>query len=138
MRTAIHPRLYDPAPDDPVLNGGQCAHCGRVYFPPIGLGCENCGAPAESLTSVALATDGVVFAIAEVNVNAQGTSPFSVVEVVLDAGPLIRAAVHPASPPLQIDDRVRARWHAVKRSDAGADLVEPAFIKSTFIFGESE
>ncbi|MFB8005249.1 Zn-ribbon domain-containing OB-fold protein [Nocardia sp. NPDC056000] len=120
-----------------MLNGGQCARCGRVYFPPIGIGCENCGAPAESLVPRALPTAGVVFAVAEVNVNTQGTKPFSVTEVVLAAGPLIRAVVHPASPPLHIGDQVRARWHVVKRNDAGADLVEPAFIKSASAFGDS-
>ncbi|MGW4531283.1 zinc ribbon domain-containing protein [Nocardia sp. NPDC004340] len=125
MRVAVNPRLYDPLPDDPVLLGCECEACGRVYFPPIGLGCEMCGAGEGRLRSRALRAEGVVFAVAEVAVDPLGAAPFTVAEIVLDEGPLIRALTHPESHAPRIGDRVAARWHVVRRDDA--ELVEPAF-----------
>ncbi|WP_157184715.1 hypothetical protein [Nocardia niigatensis] len=127
MRVAAHPRLYDPLPEDPVLNGAECAHCGRVYFPPIGLGCEICGAAESRLLPKALRAEGVVFAVADVLIDPQGAGPFTIAEIVLDGGPLIRATVHPESPALSIGDRVSARWQVVRRDDSTAEVVEPAF-----------
>lgn len=131
MRTAVHPRLYDPSLDDPLLKGLACANCSRAYFPPIGLGCECCGAAPDLLVSKSLPAVGTVFAVAEVNVDSQGTAPFVVAEVVLDAGPLIRAVVHPESSELRIGERVSARWHVVGRHEDGSELVEPAFASAT-------
>lgn len=128
MRTASQPRLYDATPDTPVLNGVVCTHCDRVYFPPMGIGCEICGATDAQLASRALETVGTVFAMADVHISTGDTpTPFTVAEIVLDAGPLIRTMIHPESAPLQIGDRVRGRWHVVDRGADGADIVEPAF-----------
>ncbi|MGW4353067.1 Zn-ribbon domain-containing OB-fold protein [Nocardia sp. NPDC004582] len=125
MRVAVNPRLYDPLPDDPVLLGCECEVCGRVYFPPIGLGCETCGVGEGRLRARTLRAEGVVFAVAEVGVDPLGAAPFTVAEIVLDAGPLIRALTDPESPVPRIGDRVAARWRVVRRDDA--ELVEPAF-----------
>lgn len=128
MRIAANPRLYDPSPDDPVLTGAECGHCRRVYFPPLGIGCEMCGAPADQLRPEALAAEGVVHAVAEVFVSPGKTpTPFTVAEVVLEAGPLIRAVVHQDSPEVRIGDRVVGRWSVVERRDDGGELVEPRF-----------
>jgi hypothetical protein len=128
VRIAAHPRLYDPLPDVPVLTGTQCAGCARVYFPPIGIGCEMCGAPAEDLLTTPVAATGTVHALAQVHLHhGDPETPFTIAEIVLDAGPLIRAMVHPESPPLSIGVRVTARWNAVGVDDAGAPIVEPAF-----------
>ncbi|AYF77359.1 hypothetical protein D7D52_30055 [Nocardia yunnanensis] len=124
MRVAVHPRLYDPSFDDPLLAGTECRECGRVYFPPMGLGCENCGAAADKLTETRFTATGVVFAVADVAVPAQG-GPFTIAEIVLDAGPLIRISVHPDSATVRIGDRVTGHWHRSRRQEAGADLVEP-------------
>ena len=128
MRIAAHPRLYDPLPDVPVLSGTQCARCARVYFPPIGLGCEICGAPAEDLLPTMVAATGTIHALAQVHLH-QGApdTPFTIAEIALDAGPLIRAMVHPESPPLSIGVAVTARWNKVGVDDAGVPVVEPAF-----------
>ncbi|MGW4369403.1 Zn-ribbon domain-containing OB-fold protein [Nocardia takedensis] len=125
MRTAAHPRWYDPTPEDPVLDGCECAKCGWVYFPPITLGCESCGARAEHLETLPLPAVGAVFAVAEVDPS--GAAPHTVAEIVLDSGVLIRAMAHPDGPPLRIGDRVRARWSVLDRDETGAELVEPAF-----------
>ena len=128
MRIAAHPRLYDPSPDVPVLNGTQCTRCKRVYFPPIGIGCEICGALAEDLRPTAIAVTGTVHALAEVRLHhGDPEPPFTIAEIALDAGPLIRAMVHPESPPLSIGVPVTARWNIVGVDDAGASIVEPAF-----------
>lgn len=128
MRIAAHPRLYDPLSDVPVLNGTQCARCGRVYFPPIGVGCEICGAPGEDLLPAAVAATGSIYALAQVHLHHDAPeTPFTIAEVALDAGPLIRAMVHPESPPLSIGVRVTARWNAVGADDGGVPVVEPAF-----------
>ncbi len=138
MRVAANPRLYDPTADDPVLNGTECRHCTRVQFPPLGLGCETCGATEAELSPKQLGTDGVVFAVAEVHLSPDHTpTPFTVVEVVLDDGPLIRAMAHPESADIQIGDRVRGRWRVIEHDAAGADVVEPAFEASRATTGVS-
>jgi uncharacterized protein len=128
VRTASHPRLYDPLAELPVLNGTQCQHCGRLYFPSMGIGCEICGAPADQLLPKPLPTIGTVHALAQVHVHyGPEPTPFTIAEIVLDAGPLIRAMIHPASDPLDIGDRVSARWHVTGLDDGGNAIVEPAF-----------
>ena len=128
MRVAARPHLYDPLPDLPVLNGTQCARCGRVYFPPIGVGCEICGAPAEDLLPTTLAATGRIHSLAQVHLHhGAPETPFTIAEIALDAGPLIRAMVHPESAPLSIGVPVTARWNIVGVDDVGASIVEPAF-----------
>jgi uncharacterized protein len=116
-----------------VLNGVECAQCGRVYFPPVGIGCEICGAPADRLQPTALAAAGIVHAVAEVHLSpAKIETPFTIAEIVLDGGPLIRAMVHPdVTDGLKIGDRVSARWNVIGHDDQGADVVEPAFVRDS-------
>lgn len=128
MRTAANPRLYDPLPDVPVLRGVECSHCNRVYFPPIGIGCEICGGSEDQLRAKPLEAIGIVHALAEVHQSVgKIEAPFTVAEVALDAGPLIRAMVHPDSDRMQIGQRVAGRWNTIGHNDAGAAVVEPAF-----------
>ncbi|OXR40181.1 hypothetical protein B7C42_07763 [Nocardia cerradoensis] len=125
MRVAAQPRLYDARPEEPLLSGVECGACGRVYFPPIGLGCEVCG--ADALVPASLPAVGVVHAVARVYAPASGTAPFTMVEVLLDGGPLIRAIVHGESREPEIGDRVAARWQVTEPGDTGEQVVEPAF-----------
>jgi hypothetical protein len=99
-----------------------------VYFPPTGVGCEICGAPAEDLLHTTLAGTGTIHALAQVHLHhGAAETPFTIAEIALAAGPLIRAMVHPDSPPLSIGVPVTARWNTVGVDDAGASIVEPAF-----------
>ncbi|WP_025351387.1 OB-fold domain-containing protein [Nocardia nova] len=109
------------------MSGVRCSSCERAYFPPIGLGCEVCGAGADELVSASLPAAGVVHAVADVHVAPQGAVPFTVAEVLLDGGPLIRAVVHADSRRPEIGDRVAARWQVVERGDSQNEIVEPAF-----------
>jgi uncharacterized protein len=131
MRVGAHTGLYDPSDDRPVLNGSECGECGRVYFPAMGIGCEICGADADRLRPRELAAAGVVHAVAEVHLTASRTpTPFTIAEIHLDAGPLIRAMIHPdATPAPAIGDRVVGQWSVVGRDESSdADVVEPAFV----------
>lgn len=128
MRTAAHSRLYDAMPDTPILNGVVCVRCGQVYFPPLGIGCEICGAPEDQLAARPLGTAGVVFALADVHLSRGDTpTPFAIAEIVLDDGPLIRAMIHPESAPVRIGDRVRGRWNVRGHDANGTQVAEPAF-----------
>lgn len=128
MRTAANPRLYDADSDVPVLYGAECGHCGRVYFPPIGIGCEMCGAAGDSLNPTVLATSGTVYALAEVHLHhGSPPAPLTIAEIVLDAGPLVRAMVHPDAGGLQIGSRVVGSWYVTDVSESGTETVEPAF-----------
>lgn len=136
MRIAAQPRLYDAETDFPVLRGSACSRCGRVCFPPLEIGCEVCGADDARLVAAPLMAVGIAFALAEVHAGpGENATPFTVVEVVLDDGPLVRAMVHPESLPVQIGDRVVARWSVIARPGDGPEaideVVEPAFEVAT-------
>lgn len=139
MRIAANPRLYDAASDDPALTGTECDHCNRVYFPPMDIGCEICGAPAEQLLSRSLATTGVVHAVAEVFLSPGKTpTPFTIAEIVLDEGPLVRALIHPDSADVRIGERVEGRWSVTERTANGDELVEPRFTSTANANGVGE
>ncbi|OHV06392.1 Zn-ribbon domain-containing OB-fold protein [Mycobacterium talmoniae] len=125
-RIGANPRLYDADSEVPMLFGVECSRCSRVYFPPIGIGCETCG--AAELTVTALAAVGTVFAVATVHVHpGNPPAPFTIADVLLDAGPLIRALVHPDAGGLEIGSRVVGTWLA-SAAEGDTRIVEPAFV----------
>jgi uncharacterized protein len=129
LRIAAHPRLYDALSEPPMLNGAQCAACGHVSFPPVLLGCEICGATGDELAPTALAAAGQVHSLAEVYVHPSAAElPFTVAEIVLDAGPLIRAMLDPQSDSVQIGDRVVGAWQVTGIDGSGSAVVEPVFV----------
>ncbi|MDR0276166.1 MAG: zinc ribbon domain-containing protein [Burkholderiaceae bacterium] len=75
----------------PFLKGVRCKACGEVAFPPQHYGCEKCG--SADLVDVALSPEGVVIGASQVHIHAQPhpKAPFTVAEVRLDAGPVVRA-----------------------------------------------
>ncbi|GAB2478381.1 hypothetical protein GCM10027082_31670 [Comamonas humi] len=75
----------------PMLKGVRCTACGEVAFPPQHYGCERCGSGA--LADVELAAQGVVLGSSQVHIHTQPEPavPFTVAEVRLDAGPVVRA-----------------------------------------------
>lgn len=125
-RVGANPRLYDADSDVPVLHGVRCSRCERVYFPPISIGCESCG--AQDLVPANLAPSGTVFAAATVHLHPDDTPvPFTIVEVLLDSGPLIRALVHPEAGDPEIGSRVVGTW-LITATDGENQTIEPAFI----------
>lgn len=131
MRIAAHPGLYDPDAARPALMGSRCASCGATAFPAMTIGCEVCGAPEESLTVTAMAATGTVHSVATVHLHSGKDieAPFTMAEVALDDGPLIRATLTAVAGIDLIGERVDAEWFVVRVDDAGADVVEPRFAK---------
>ncbi|MBN6040510.1 Zn-ribbon domain-containing OB-fold protein [Amycolatopsis sp. 195334CR] len=87
---------------DATLAGTRCARCERVYFPPLAIGCEACGAPEDQLRPMEITARGTIHALARVH----GEKPCTVAEIQLDDGPLIRAVLSSDRP--RIGDVVRA------------------------------
>lgn len=78
-------------------------------MPPEPIGCERCGAPAAMLGSTTVATTGRVTAHAVVHHHArpEPPTPFVVVEVALDAGPVVRSQLRDAGAEVvRLGDRV--------------------------------
>jgi uncharacterized OB-fold protein len=132
MRLPVQPGLYDADTDVPILNASRCATCGRASFPPLSIGCDICGASEMRLEAIHLPVVGEVRSFATVHVrHGQPIEPFTVAEIALDDGPLIRAVVARGSRELTIGDHVNAAWTDVKTDDAGNILVEPVITAVT-------
>jgi uncharacterized OB-fold protein len=127
MRKPAHPELYDVT--DPVsFTGTRCRSCGTVFFPPLLIGCEVCGARDDQLDDAQFAARGCIHASAMVHMHrGRGTeAPFTVAEVVLDDGPVVRALMATDAEPV-VGDRVEAAWFVTKIDDEGNEIVEPRF-----------
>jgi uncharacterized protein len=128
MRIAAHPGLYDPAAQTPSLAGSRCEACGRIAFPPVTIGCDVCGAEESSLTTVVLETVGRLYSFATVHLQRSDLeTPFTIGEIQLEAGPLIRATMASDQPDLKIGQHVHAVWHVTGVDDHGQEVVEPVF-----------
>jgi uncharacterized OB-fold protein len=130
VRNAAQPGLYDAQADDPVLTGVRCASCGHTAFPPHALGCQSCGATEDSLALVPLSARGFVHSYAQVQHQPTGGARYTVLEIALADGPLIRAiAADDIAPP--IGSPVRAIWRITSVDDEGIETVEPVFTGSS-------
>ena len=107
----------------PVLKGVQCAACQTVAFPPQHYGCERCG--CAELLNVDLAANGVVLGSADVHIHAKPYPPvpFTVAEVRLDAGPVVRALLDTQGQTQLAGQRV----HGVLREGAQAGVLDFQF-----------
>lgn len=75
-----------------MLRCRRCGRCGALAFPPQHYGCEACGALDAERAEELVAPVGSVLARATVQRDVFGHAvPYTVVEVALDAGPVIRA-----------------------------------------------
>ncbi len=90
------PGLYteqgtDALPDSPALRAVK-SRGGHISFPPQRDGCEVSGDHGDDLQDVLLTGRGRLHAIATVHIHPrpQPATPFTVVEVALDDGPLVR------------------------------------------------
>ena len=75
------------------LSGRSCKHCRLLTIPGEPFACERCGALREEHVDIECDSAGRVRAIAVVHRHArkEPATPFTVVEVELDSGPVIRA-----------------------------------------------
>lgn len=133
MKVAFHPSLYDPYADTPTLHGVRCRSCLTAFFPPFGVGCEVCGAPGEALERALLAAAGIIYSTAVVH-HHPGTdiaTPFTMAEIQLDAGPLIRATLTGPVPADAIGARVEGRWIPAGADENGDEVTELRFALTT-------
>lgn len=119
--------LYDIEDASARLSGSHCEACGTRFFPPLAIGCEVCG--AAMLSPIMLASSGVVYSSATVHRHAgKGIEvPFTVAEILLDEGPLIRALLTDVINTDIIGQRVTGEWVQAGQDEAGNDLIEPRF-----------
>lgn len=127
MRIAAHDGLYDAADDPPRLRGVRCADCDAVAFPPFAIGCEVCG--SEAIAPAQLAGAGTVHSVATVHLHGGKdiAAPFTIAEIQLDDGPLIRATLVDVVEADAIGARAEARWCVTRVDDDGNEVVEPRF-----------
>jgi len=99
-----HPQLYaeqgaGDLPQAPALRGVRC-RCGHVAFPPQHQGCEVCGAHGEALEDVLLRGAGRLLASATVHRHGaeHPPVPFTVAELALDDGPVVRGLLASSAP----------------------------------------
>jgi uncharacterized protein len=127
---AARPGLYDPEATTTQLFGDRCEVCATAYFPALRWGCERCGAPAEQLVATELAPVGRLLSFATVQRMRGVEVPYTIGEILLDAGPVIRARVLPDDGAgLRFDARVHGRLLRVGRDEeTGADTVDLRFV----------
>jgi uncharacterized OB-fold protein len=82
------------------LDASRCPSCLLLVVPAEPIGCERCGLPAAELEHTTVASTGVVIGRAAVHEHArpEPPTPFVVVEVRLDAGPVVRSLLRGAGP----------------------------------------
>lgn len=109
MTTLATPDLVVDGGSGPMLRCRRCGRCGALSFPPQHYGCEACGAPDTDRVEELVAPHGSVLARATVQRDVFGHPvPYTVVEVALDAGPVVRVlAFDERGEGLEIGGRVR-------------------------------
>ena len=100
-----------------VLEASRCPQCGLLVVPPEPIGCERCGTPAAALAATTVSSAGAVIGHAVVHEHArpEPPTPFVVVEVRLDDGPVVRSllrdAVAGGTAAVDLGDRVEGAFH---------------------------
>lgn len=127
MKLPVHEGLYDPETKTPQLQGTRCDACGATFFPPLSIGCEVCG--AQSLQPATLVATGVILSVSTVHLHGGSDiqAPFTIAEIALDDGPLIRGTMTRVVEPEAIGARTAARFVVVRVDDDGNEVVEPRF-----------
>jgi hypothetical protein len=82
------------------LSGRTCRRCELLTIPGEPYACERCGAPHDEHVDTECDSAGRIRAIAVVHRHArkEPATPFTIVEVELDAGPVIRAQLTGSQP----------------------------------------
>ncbi|MBK9611510.1 MAG: OB-fold domain-containing protein [Dehalococcoidia bacterium] len=85
--------------DAALLWGRHCAACGTDSFPPQDYGCVVCGAHGHTFEARSLPTEGTLLTFTAVRVHETEPVPFSLGDVELDCGPVVRAKLAQTVPP---------------------------------------
>jgi uncharacterized OB-fold protein len=90
-----------------MLPASRCLRCGLIASPPEPYGCESCGTPAAELERIDVEVAGTVRSHATVHRHhkPEPATPFTVVQVTLDAGPALKGVL--SGDRVAIGDRVR-------------------------------
>jgi uncharacterized OB-fold protein len=117
--------------DQVVLQGGVCA-CGHLFFPMQTYGCERCGRDGEALGPRSLEARGKLLASAMVHRHADKSrpTPFTVVEVRLDAGPTVRSLLSERAEDPEPGVQMHAVLEAVGTGDGGEEIFDLRFVSS--------
>jgi uncharacterized OB-fold protein len=89
-----------------LLWGRHCAACGTDSFPPQDYGCVVCGAHGDTFAARSLRTEGTLLCFTQVQVHETEPVPFSLGDVELDCGPVVRGRLAADVAP-EIGARVR-------------------------------
>lgn len=92
--------------DAALLWGRHCAACGTDSFPPQDYGCVVCGAHGDTFEARSLPSEGTLLTFTAVQVHETEPVPFSLGDVELDCGPIVRGKLAANVAP-QIGVRVR-------------------------------
>lgn len=76
--------------DAALLWGRHCAACGTDSFPPQDYGCVVCGAHGDTFEARSLPSEGTLLTFTAVQVHETEPVPFSLGDVELDCGPIVR------------------------------------------------
>jgi uncharacterized OB-fold protein len=88
-----------------------------------------CGAGEASLEPIELEASGILRSFATVHVHHGDLKvPFTIGEVQLEAGPLIRATMAPDQTNLAIGQQVSAVWRVARVDAEVVEVVEPMFV----------
>jgi uncharacterized OB-fold protein len=125
--------LYSSNLDEPngsavVLHGGRC-RCGHVFFPMQTYGCEQCGRHGDALMPCLLSASGTLLAEAVVHLHADKNrpTPFTVVKVALDDGPVIRSLLADDGDVISPGHRMAAKLVPVRQSETGETVLDLRF-----------
>lgn len=80
------------------LQGVRCDACGLVAFPKQDYGCIRCGAHGAALREEQIAAEGTLTSFAVVRNHQSHAVPFTLGEIQLSAGPVVRALLAEAEP----------------------------------------
>ncbi len=119
----------DTAETPPSLLTGLCS-CGYLFFPPHRFGCEACGAGPEAISIIETTARGVLkaFALSHREAHPDGSTPYIIGQVVLDAGPAISVVLETReNSRLSIGQRVIGKLVPVKKNDKGQIIVDCLF-----------
>ena len=82
---------WSATPGGAVIHARHCAKCGNDSFPPQEYGCTTCGAHGDALSTREIPAVGTLVAAAVVHNHATFPVPFTMAELKLDSGHVIRA-----------------------------------------------